>query len=444
MAAKQDFTDRFLKSKKLEDELAEPGKRRIVWDAQVPGFGIRLPDRDRFNEDYSGTFVLVTRFPGGSNPVPGAIGDYPTMSLAKAREIAREWREDIRKGIDPKAKAEARRRAEDRRRADTFAAVFEVVRAGALVDASDRRVVKRQIEVHVFPRWGQRPLSEIKRTDGKQLVPASSKDVADRRESHRRLFEDLLSLGCGRRADRAIAYGVGQASNEGEQARSGFEGFRDPRHLAGLRRARRLRPRLSFHVGHRSATNRGRRDDLERDRNRAREKDLELVARTDKGGSGAQGPLSELALSILDECPKIGAFVFSTGRSGVARAGGTASPVAISGWSKAKSALDRLALERVRANAIAQGGDPPEALDEWHVHDFRRTASTRMGSLGVDRVVISKVLNHAEAGVTAIYDRDERAAEKERALDRWAARLQEIVDGTGGGNVVRLATRAVQ
>jgi hypothetical protein len=96
LLSKRDFTDRFLKSIKA----AEPGKRLIIYDAQVPGFGIRVTDRSR--EDSKGSFVLVARFPGSGNPVPRRIGDYPALSLAKARQIAREWREDLHQGIDPK------------------------------------------------------------------------------------------------------------------------------------------------------------------------------------------------------------------------------------------------------------------------------------------------------------------------------------------------------
>src|ERR1019366_646681 len=114
MAAKRDFTDRFLKALKP----AEPGKRYIAFDAQIPGFGIRVTDR--CSDECKGAFVLVTRFPGSSNPAPRRIGDFPAMPLAKARQIAREWREDIRQGVDPRAKEETRRRAEDRRRKDTF------------------------------------------------------------------------------------------------------------------------------------------------------------------------------------------------------------------------------------------------------------------------------------------------------------------------------------
>ena len=154
MVAKRDFTDRFLKSIKP----AEPGKRPIFWDAQVPGFGIRVTDKS--NGDNKGSFVLVARFPGSENPVPRRIGDYPNIPLSKAREIAREWREDIRKGIDPKVKEAERQRSEQRRRADTFAAIFETFADDHLSTLRTGADVRRSVEKHVVARWGQRPISE--------------------------------------------------------------------------------------------------------------------------------------------------------------------------------------------------------------------------------------------------------------------------------------------
>jgi integrase len=151
-------------------------------------------------------------------------------------------------------------------------------------------------------------------------------------------------------------------------------------------------------------------------------------------------PLSDLAMSIIDECPKIGSFVFSTGRSGAAKAGEPASPVAISGWSKAKAALDKSALEKARVIAIEQGERPPNTVEEWHLHDLRRTAATHMARIGIDRVVIAKVLNHAESDITAIYDRHRYDHEKRRALDLWGERLKVIVDGAESENVVQIAT----
>jgi integrase len=119
-------------------------------------------------------------------------------------------------------------------------------------------------------------------------------------------------------------------------------------------------------------------------------------------------PLNDLALSILGECPQFNQYVFTTGR---------ATP--ISGWSKAKANLDKIT-----------------DVGEWHVHDLRRTCATNLAKLGIDRVVISKLLNHAEGGLTSIYDRHARDDEKRAAMDRWAARLAAIIEGTDDSNIV--------
>jgi integrase len=63
-------------------------------------------------------------------------------------------------------------------------------------------------------------------------------------------------------------------------------------------------------------------------------------------------------------------------------------------------------------------------------HDLRRTAATYMSSLGVPRLTVGKILNHAEAGVTRIYDRHSYDPEKRQALDAWATRLESLLSKT--------------
>jgi integrase len=63
-------------------------------------------------------------------------------------------------------------------------------------------------------------------------------------------------------------------------------------------------------------------------------------------------------------------------------------------------------------------------------HDIRRTVSTICTSeLGVSRLVVSKLLNHVETGITKVYDRASYDPEKRAALNAWAARLEQIVSG---------------
>ena len=65
-------------------------------------------------------------------------------------------------------------------------------------------------------------------------------------------------------------------------------------------------------------------------------------------------------------------------------------------------------------------------VDDIRPHDFRRTAASFMASSGVPRLVISKVLNHVESGVTAVYDRHSYDAEKRKALAAWSRTLERI------------------
>jgi len=419
MVAKRDFTDRWLKAIKP----AAPGKRIIYMDAVVPQFGIRASDKS--GPDNIGSFVLVARFPGSSNPAPRRIGDFPAMGLAQARQIAREWREDIAKGIDPKVKEAERRREEDRRRADTFGAVFEAFADDHLSTLRTGDAVRRAVNSHVIAQWGKRPISEIRRADVNELIRALRKDApigANRVLAYLKKFfgwcvdQDIL--------EASPAASVKRPGKENKRDRV----LSDAEIRAIWQACSELGPfgrafRFMLATGQRR-TEAGEIVWSEIDRaNRL----WTMPRQRAKADRAHEIPLSDLAMSILDACPKLGDFVFTT-----------LGTRPISGWSKAKAALDRIALERLKEVALERGDDAPATFADWRLHDLRRTAATHIAKLGVDRIVISKLLNHAEGGVTGLYDRHSRDAEKRMALDLWGQRLQEIVDGAGGGNVVIL------
>lgn len=58
---------------------------------------------------------------------------------------------------------------------------------------------------------------------------------------------------------------------------------------------------------------------------------------------------------------------------------------------------------------------------------------------GIPRLTISKILNHAESGVTAVYDRHGYDPEKRAALDWWAVKLQAILEHKDAGKVLAFA-----
>jgi integrase len=96
-----------------------------------------------------------------------------------------------------------------------------------------------------------------------------------------------------------------------------------------------------------------------------------------------------------------------------------------------KYVLDGARGKRQQAEAAATFGIP-----DFKGHDLRRTAASLMAGSGTPRLVISKILNHVETGVTAVYDRHSYDAEKKIALDQWARTLDGILTKKVGKKVV--------
>jgi integrase len=78
---------------------------------------------------------------------------------------------------------------------------------------------------------------------------------------------------------------------------------------------------------------------------------------------------------------------------------------------------------------------------EFRGHDLRRTAASLMVGAGVPRLVASKILNHVESGVTAVYDRHSYDAEKRAALDFWGRHVDAIANGRRTSKVLPFKAR---
>lgn len=77
-------------------------------------------------------------------------------------------------------------------------------------------------------------------------------------------------------------------------------------------------------------------------------------------------------------------------------------------------------------------------ISHFTPHDLRRTAATHMTEMGISRLVVSKILNHIDSSITAIYDRHSYDAEKRNALELWSRKLKEIVFNEKVRNIVLL------
>lgn len=137
-------------------------------------------------------------------------------------------------------------------------------------------------------------------------------------------------------------------------------------------------------------------------------------------------PLTSAVLDLINSLPRIApaegekaVFLFTT-----------SGKTAVSGFSKAKIAIDTAMLEILR-KAAADDGLDPEAVkfEPWTFHDIRRTVASGMARLNVAVHVVEAVLNHRSGsikGVAAVYNRYDYADEKRDALSAWADHLVSI------------------
>jgi integrase len=71
------------------------------------------------------------------------------------------------------------------------------------------------------------------------------------------------------------------------------------------------------------------------------------------------------------------------------------------------------------------------ATEYWKLHDLRRTCATNLGDLGVPDEVVSLVLGHAKKDVTGrVYNLSQRLPELATALARWAGHIERLLAET--------------
>lgn len=134
-----------------------------------------------------------------------------------------------------------------------------------------------------------------------------------------------------------------------------------------------------------------------------------IPAKRAKNATQHTVPLTPLAVSILENLPRFAGsdFVFTT-----------TGKTPISGFGRLKARLEK-----------ASGAD------DWRMHDIRRTVATNMAMMGVQPHVIEAVLNHKSgivSGVAAVYNRHAYTLEKRGALTKWAEHVEALINADRG------------
>jgi integrase len=444
------LTDRAIKATR------SAAKPYDVHDAVVPGLSLNvLPSGLK-------RFVLLTRFPGAKHPTRRALGAYGALTLEAARAKARTWLTDIGRGVDPAERIEAERRAQDRARATTFAAVVEayieteVLGPGGEARPRQRGAVAttRALRDVLVPLFGTRPITALTAGEIMPVLELIGRIGTDRA---------LVKLGARRKLRRPGR--KGQPSPE--QARAlfaflkmvfawaidagGFGLEHDP--LARVRRARRLgspvrRDRtftdeelVAFMLAierlptpHRQIYGVLLHSGLRLNEvGEARWSEIEgdtwiVPASRMKGRNSGNRQAREHLVPMTSALRKLFASVPRDDRSAFVFCGFKGGKPIMAGTPYVKRRLDAEMLAILRQRAAARGENPDKVvLPRWRNHDIRRSARSNFTRLGVRLEVAEAVLAHARPGIIAVYDTWLFFEEKREALERWSQFLADLI-----------------
>ncbi len=367
-----------------------------VWDEYLPGFGLRIGKTKK-------TFFVMTRIDGKQRRI--TVGNAAVMTLADAREGARDILRDAAKGIDPQEVAKKARPEAARARSTSFAGVADdyMEEHGQYLKTTDE--LRRKLDMDVLPALGDIAVTDIRRADVKALflekgraTPVAANRVLSLIQAilNYAVDEELIEANPAARIKRKPETAIDRYLGEAE-IRSFWNGLEKARLDPQMRRILKLllvtgQRRTEVALMHWSEIN--------------LEKAIwEIPAERTKAHRAHRVPLSPLALTLIGE-PREG-HVFANG------GGKPFTPFSVS-----------QAMRRER-EPLGLADNPATP------HDLRRTMATHLGDLGIDRLVIGKLLNHAEAGVTGkVYDLSAYAEPKRLAMAAWSNRLLVIVTGT--------------
>jgi integrase len=103
------------------------------------------------------------------------------------------------------------------------------------------------------------------------------------------------------------------------------------------------------------------------------------------------------------------------------------------------SSGEKVTAKSIKAGALTRAINKNRAvisIDNFSTHDLRRTAASQMTSMGINRLVVSKILNHVESGITAVYDRHSYDNEKRQALNMWGQKVDSILKEQEANNTI--------
>jgi integrase len=427
--SKRRLTDKFLKSIKP----AAPGKRVSYQDDVVPSLYLRVTDKGVMS------WSLVTRYgPAGAKRwIRTTFGQYPAVVLAQARERAREALAIADKGIDPNRAKEEERLEHQEKDANSFAAVATrylerycraKVRSSTYAEyhrvllgvkpIPGKRKPGRKAAFHLR-HWQQRPFADIRKRDVLDVLERIKLTAPVQSNRVRAILHGLweYAVDC-EIAEANLIAAIKRRRMHEEKARERSLGDEEIKTLwnalpaAPMGEASRRILKLVLLTGQRK----GEVCAMEWS-------DIDLTSKLwaipevkFKGRRPHEVPLSDAATAILNQQREI----------------------KINRWVFPSVSDDRPIAGTSVDHAVRRWLENGLKIEHWTPHDLRRTMRTQLALLGISDELAERVIGHAQDKLTQTYNVHRYREEKRRAVDAWAARLDEIVTGKKRENVLRI------
>ncbi|AEP10385.1 tyrosine-type recombinase/integrase [Micavibrio aeruginosavorus] len=362
-------------------------KRQELWDLSLPGFGMRVAKGGQK------TFFVMCRDKGRQRRI--SLGRYPIITLAEARDAARDKLRLISQGLS----------LEDKKP--------EVMTV--------EQVFNNFIELYAKKKnkdW-QRTQARLANTLIKEYGPLDIREIT--RENIIALLDKIVARNAPIQANRVLA-GVSKFFKWCAE-----RGYIENSPVLYISKPAKENPRdrvlsddevaliwgeadkMGYPFGSLlkililTGQRKGEVSDMRWSEINLKDKIWTIPKERSKNGHAHAVPLSSQVLKILETVPRFlhSDLVFTT-----------TGKTPVSGFGRVKARLD-----------------DASGVSGWIIHDIRRTVASGMARLKVSPYVVEKVLNHISgtfSSVTGVYNRYGYDDEKRRALEIWGIHIEDI------------------
>ncbi|ELQ8318069.1 integrase family protein [Pseudomonas aeruginosa] len=413
----------------------DPQKGRVEYlDPPMPGhgtFGVRVNKTCK-------SFIFLYSF--HNHPRRLTLGNYPDLSLAEARAKAAQAAELLKQGIDPGQKKIVE--LVEYRTSPTFEEAVESYLDWARANKKSWREDERMLRTEFVPHLGRAKIGDVRRKQVVALLDDKAKTAPVQANRLLAVIRKMFNFCVEREIlDATPLVQIKKVAKETPRERSlnrhELVWFFHQLAGASLSQNTRFSLLLSLMLAQRSGRIVAMRwvdFDLE-------ERIWDRSGKFEKNNNPIAIPLSDDVLTILNylrerqiqkvtaadparwagskTLPSPGHYVFP-GRW----------PAKPQTQPSLNRAMRRFYDDYVKDSARVEEESLLRVADGYPrptVHDLRRTATTHMSKQGLGKDVRSRILNHKDLSVDAIYDRYSYFEEKDEALQSWHTYLKGLL-----------------